>query len=107
MSDTSLTSAVPGTSRTFPAEGAADIRAHIREFLQQRFAGVRLTDDQDIFATGLVNSLFAMELVLFLEKVTGARIPNTELAMDNFRSIDAMTQLAGRMGAAPSDQASS
>ncbi len=77
----------------------------IREFIGSRFAIPELADEQDIFALGFVNSLFAMELVLFLEKEMGSRIPNGELRMDNFRSINAMVALVDRVGLAASTQA--
>lgn len=81
------------------AETRADVRAEIREYIEPKFPGIELTEDQDIFSLGFVNSLFAMELVLFLEKLTGSRIPNEELKLDNFRSIEAMDSLINRLGA--------
>jgi len=58
-----------------------------------------LTDDMNIFASGYVNSLFAMELVLLIEKIVGTQIPNDEVALENFASVDAMTALSWRLGA--------
>jgi len=77
-----------------------DIRSGIREFVQSR-SNVNIDDDQDIFALGVVNSLFAMELVLFIENWLGAPIPNSELKLDNFRSVDAMAELADRLSGMP------
>ena len=53
-------------------------------------------DDQDIFALGFVNSLFAMELVMFIEKTFHVRIPNDELKLDNFRTVTRMSELVRR-----------
>jgi methoxymalonate biosynthesis acyl carrier protein len=78
-------------------ETGTDARAEIRSYIEPKFPGLQLADDQDIFSLGFVNSLFAMELVLFLEKMTGARIPNDELNLDNFRSVDAMSGLVDRL----------
>lgn len=75
-------------------------RAQLREFVERRFAGIELTDDLDIFSLGLANSLFSMELVLFLEQLIGTQVPSEELSLDNFRTIDAMTALACRLTAA-------
>jgi acyl carrier protein len=80
-------------------------RAEIRQFITAKYPAIELTDDQDIFALGFVNSLFAMELVLFIEKSFGARIPNTELKLDSFRSVDAMVVLVQRL-TAPASKAS-
>lgn len=65
----------------------------IREFVTRRYPQVHIADDDDIFRLGFVNSLFAMELVMFLEKRFAIAIPNSELQMDNFRSVAAMTAL--------------
>jgi acyl carrier protein len=75
-------------------------RTQLREFVERRFAGIELTDDLDIFSLGLANSLFSMELVLFLEQLIQTQVPSEELSLDNFRTIDAMTELAGRLTAA-------
>ncbi|GCE31291.1 hypothetical protein KDA_67750 [Dictyobacter alpinus] len=70
-----------------------EIRDSIRAFLTSFFPNLDVTDDQDIFALGFVNSLFAMQLVLFVEKKLGVSLDNEDLDIDNFRSIDAITRL--------------
>jgi methoxymalonate biosynthesis acyl carrier protein len=83
-----------------------DPRAELRSFLGSRFPQVELADEEDIFALGFVNSLFAMELVLFVERTFGLEVPNDELTLDNFRSIKSMAELVQRQsGQAQSDQA--
>jgi methoxymalonate biosynthesis acyl carrier protein len=74
-------------------------RTQLREFVERRFAGIELTDDLDIFSLGFANSLFSMELVLFIEQLIGTEVPSEELSLDNFRTIDAMTALADRLTA--------
>lgn len=73
-----------------------DERTQVREFLNRHFHNIELQDDQDIFALGLVNSLFAMQLVLFVEKVIGTPLTNEELDIDNFHTIKAIVQLIQR-----------
>jgi len=69
----------------------ADTKAKIREFLA-RFIGNRsVADSDDIFALGFVNSLFAMQLVLFVEKDFGIKVENDDLDLKNFNSVDAIT----------------
>lgn len=77
-----------------------DPRAVIRSFVTDRFPGIELADGQDIFELGFVNSLYAMELVMFIEGTFSIEIPNEELTLDNFRTLDAMTALVDREAAA-------
>ena len=74
-------------------------RIELRRCVEQRCAGIELSDDLDIFSLGLANSLFSMELVIFLEQLLGTQVPNEELSLGNFRTIDAMVELAGRLTA--------
>jgi methoxymalonate biosynthesis acyl carrier protein len=73
-----------------------DPRPDLRSFLGSRFPQVELADEEDIFALGFVNSLFAMELVMFIERVFRFEVPNEDLTLDNFRSIKTMAELIGR-----------
>lgn len=70
-----------------------DIQTSVFEFIKRRFPDIQLAPEDDIFSLGFVNSLFAMELVLFLENTFSFTIPNEALRLDNFRSVKAMTQL--------------
>jgi methoxymalonate biosynthesis acyl carrier protein len=65
-------------------------------FLERR-TKLPLTEDRDIFATGAVNSLFAMELVAFVEQTFGVTVSGDDLTLDNFRTIRAMTVLVHRL----------
>ncbi|WP_020500117.1 acyl carrier protein [Sciscionella marina] len=75
---------------------AQDVRDDIRSFIAAKFPGMSFTDDEDIFALGFVNSLFAMELVMFIEKTFGTKIPNEELRLENFRTVVLMAELVQR-----------
>ncbi|WP_353942640.1 acyl carrier protein [Streptomyces sp. HUAS MG91] len=68
----------------------------IRAFIVGRHPQAELTDDQDIFSLGFINSLFAMELVMFIEKEFGVSLPNDELRIDNFRTVSSMAELVER-----------
>ncbi|OLR93048.1 phosphopantetheine-binding protein [Actinokineospora bangkokensis] len=72
-----------------------DIKSRVRAFLDGRLPA-DLADDEDIFEAGLVNSLFAMQLVVFVEQEFAFRIGNDDLERDNFRSVDAITALVAR-----------
>ncbi|HHU50874.1 MAG TPA: acyl carrier protein [Firmicutes bacterium] len=62
----------------------------IKAFLAKFFRKHELQEDEDIFALGFVNSLFAMQLVMFLEKEFGIVIDNKDLDLNNFRTIKAI-----------------
>jgi methoxymalonate biosynthesis acyl carrier protein len=69
-----------------------EIRKKLRDYVL-RSAHFQVKDDDDIFSMGFVNSLFAMQLVLFVEREFGISIDNDDLAIDNFKTIDAITRL--------------
>jgi acyl carrier protein len=69
------------------------VRSKIRTFLSRPFKGHDFQDDDDIFGLGFVDSLFAMELVLFIEQEFQVRIESEDLDLDNFRTVDAMVKM--------------
>lgn len=75
------------------------IKAKVRVFLSRFFRKHELQDDEDIFALGFVNSLFAMQLVMFLEKEFGVRVDNKDLDFDNFKTVNAIADLVQRKSA--------
>ena len=79
----------------------AQIRQQLRDFVSRFFRGHDLQDGEDIFATGFVNSMFAMQLVQFVETTFGVAVDSEDLDIDNFRSIDALSGFVERkLGAA-------
>jgi acyl carrier protein len=68
----------------------------MRSFLSKFIHNHELKDDEDIFAAGFVNSMFAMQLVQFIEHQFGFAIESEDLELDNFRSIEAMTRFIER-----------
>jgi methoxymalonate biosynthesis acyl carrier protein len=79
-----------------PARTPAAVTREIREFLTGRVKQ-DVPVDQDLFRTGLVSSMFAMELVVFLEQTYGIAIVGPDLKLDNFRTVEGMTALVGRL----------
>lgn len=70
-----------------------EIKAKIRTFLSKYLRNHQPDDDQDIFALGLVNSLFAMQLVNFVEKEFGISVEQEDLEIENFSTINAIAGL--------------
>jgi acyl carrier protein len=76
--------------------GMADNRTKLREFLSRFFRTTALKDSDDIFALGFVNSLFAMQLVTWLEKEFSITISDEDLDIKNFNSIDSLADFISR-----------
>ncbi|MFC9253524.1 acyl carrier protein [Amycolatopsis thailandensis] len=89
----------PQTPGTRPADLA---RRSLTGFLE---ASTKTTVDpaQDLFSAGLISSLFALQLVVHLEREFGVTVAGDDLRLDNFRSVDAMVALLVRLGGARDD----
>ncbi len=68
----------------------------IRRFMTGSFGEQNLKDEDDVFALGFGNSLFAFQLLAFIEKEFSVEIDSEDLEMDNFRSIQAIAGLVER-----------
>ncbi|MFE2186425.1 phosphopantetheine-binding protein [Streptomyces sp. NPDC059455] len=75
---------------------AEGIERAITAFVSERVKA-EVPVGQDLFDSGLVSSMFAMELVVYLEQEFSVQILGDDLKRDNFRSIGAMTALVGRL----------
>lgn len=75
---------------------AASVEQALLDFLGERVsADVR--PDQDLFSSGLVSSMFAMQLVVHLEEAYDIAIVGPDLKLDSFRTVQAMTALVLRL----------
>lgn len=83
-----------------PTVTVEEMKTEIRKFLARFFRNRDLQDDEDLFSLGFVNSLFAMQLVLFVEKQFSVTIEREDVNVENFRSINALVQLIERKRAA-------
>lgn len=75
-------------------------RAALTDFLELRTKRV-WEPATDLFASGAVTSIFAMELVVHVEQTFGVTIEGDELNMENFRTVDAMVAMVFRLKAGP------
>ncbi|MFG2047047.1 acyl carrier protein [Micromonospora sp. NPDC048935] len=72
------------------------IRGQLTTFLERQTKR-DIEPDLDIFAAGLVSSLFALELVVHIESTFDVTIGGPDLRLDNFRTVDRMTELVLRL----------
>ncbi|WP_329172271.1 MULTISPECIES: phosphopantetheine-binding protein [unclassified Streptomyces] len=79
------------------------VRPEIRKFLAGSFPNLEIADDDDLFEGGIANSLFTIQLIMFIEKHFAVQIPNEDLEQDNFRTVTAMTKLVDRLVETRSD----
>jgi len=77
----------------------AHLQTRIRGLLAE-FGAEDVAEDQDMFSTGLVNSLFAMQLVLSLEKEFGFEVADEDLDINNFNTVSALVGFVTRKTAA-------
>ena len=73
------------------------IKAPIRE-RYTRLAGQPVGDDDDIFATGLVGSDAAQQIVQLIERRFNITVDGDDLDMDNFRTVNATAGFVVRKG---------
>ncbi len=66
------------------------IEVYLKKFIQKEIAA-----DDEIITSGLVNSLFAMQLILFIEKEFDLKIGNEDLDIKNFNSLNAISRFVG------------
>jgi methoxymalonate biosynthesis acyl carrier protein len=76
------------------------IEGEIGAYLGKRL-NTAVDTEQDLFASGLISSMFAMELVVHLEQSYGIAVIGRDLKLDNFRSVRRMTDLVLRLLDAP------
>ncbi|MET8910021.1 phosphopantetheine-binding protein [Micromonospora sp. NPDC004551] len=73
-----------------------NIRHQVRAFLARYIRDREIADDEDIFAAGHVNSLFVMQLVLFVEGELDCPVADEDLELENFSSVDAIVAMVER-----------
>ena len=67
------------------------IKETVKRFILSSIAIPHLKDDDDLFESGIVNSLFAVQLMTYIEKVFAIEVGMDDLDMDNFKSLNAAT----------------
>lgn len=78
-------------------------RTELVNFIQQQLVGdasaAPVTPTTELLEGGIVDSMGLMRIVHFIEERTGVRVPDHEVAPDNFETIDAISALVERLQA--------
>ena len=75
------------------------IRQFILRHLPALGAAPRLADDDDIFKLGYVNSLFAMQILMFVEREFRLTVENEDMDVANFNSVNHIVDFIDRKSA--------
>ncbi len=70
-----------------------DVKETIKVYLSRSTYQYDLGGDEDIFDIGIVHSLFAMQLILFIEKEFGIEIDEDDLDFDKIRTLNSISKL--------------
>ena len=66
-----------------------EIKSRIKGFILSAVNVPDLADDDDLFDSGIVNSLFAIQLMTFIEKTFAIEVGIDDLDIENFKSLNA------------------
>jgi len=67
------------------------IKETVRSFILSSINLPGLKDDDNLFESGIVNSLFAVQLMTFIEKTFAIEVGMDDLDIENFKSLNAAT----------------
>jgi methoxymalonate biosynthesis acyl carrier protein len=78
------------------------IKEIVKRFISSSIRLPHLDDDDNLFESGIVNSLFAVQLMTFIEKTFAIEVGMDDLEIENFKSLNATTAFVvrknGRLG---------
>lgn len=67
------------------------IKDNLRGFLKEFVKVSEFANDENLFKAKYVNSLFVMQLILFIEKEYAIRVETEDMELSNFCSVDALS----------------
>jgi acyl carrier protein len=83
------------------AEGRDKVKQIISTFITNATNLSNLGEDDPLFETGVLNSLFAIQLMTFIEKAFRIEVGKDDLDIDNFKSIRATTTFVLKKNGVP------
>ena len=72
------------------------IKETVKRFILDSINISHLDDDDNLFDSGIVNSLFAVQLMTFIEKNFAIEVEMDDLDIENFKSLNATTAFVVR-----------
>ena len=79
------------SDNSMATENEEGIKQTIRRFLLASINIPELNDGDNLFELGIVNSLFAVQLMTFIEKTFDLEVEIDDLDIENFKSLNATT----------------
>jgi methoxymalonate biosynthesis acyl carrier protein len=76
----------------------AKVKETLRGFILNSINITNWKDDENLFESGIVNSLFAVQLMTFIEKSFAIEVESNDLDVENFKSLNAMTAFVLQKG---------
>ena len=75
---------------------AQTIKDTVKGFISTSVNIPHLDDDDNLFESGVVNSLFAIQLMTFIEKSFAIEVEMDDLDIENFKSLNAAAAFVAR-----------
>jgi acyl carrier protein len=72
-------------------EDEKGIKEAVKRFILSSISIAQFDDDDNLFESGIVNSLFAVQLMTFIEKTFAIEVGMDDLDIENFKSLNATT----------------
>ena len=69
----------------------------VKDFFIEKHRAAGLDFDTDLFSGVFIDSLFAFEMVSYLEETFAIRIPDSEINENNFRTIRLIADMIRRI----------
>ena len=65
-----------------------EVKSTIRKFIEKVTRKQEISDDEDIFEGGIINSLLTIQLLMFIEKKFQITIDNSDISLENFSTLN-------------------
>jgi acyl carrier protein len=77
------------------AAGVDELATALLDWLHRRLlpAGARINAGTPLFESGLIDSIRILKLIAWTEQATGRRIPDEQIRMDNFRTVERIAEV--------------
>lgn len=72
-----------------------DIKQKMREFIS-KYTKDDISDDRNYFAAGLISSIIAVQMILYIESHFKIKVEDEDLVLSNFSSLNAIEKFVTR-----------